>query len=245
MVMAGAAIGAAAAQAQPIAPLPLPSDARELDAMLAARDWNNLGAALSRAVAEEPLMRRMNWLQTRTDAGGGFLLPILHARDLWARGERLNQPDGAKDMRVTAVLMTFYAIELIVIDGMKCADETAPGHRMDQLFEARAPTLVFMSKQAAGLKARVADAAIAYEKKTAPLRKEDDLICREGMAEMQAGLERGTQRKVPTAPGDVGQTIKVAPPPGWSPDFVSSKTYLPLQQAARAKMRANLLTLVE
>jgi hypothetical protein len=119
----------AGAQPQPTPPIrPLPSDA-ELDALLAARKWNDLGAALSNPGSAASFSKNMEWLHTRLDAGGGLMLGLLYARDLWAAGKSLNVADPAKDVRMTAGMITLYTYEIIVIDGTKCEDKSAPGHR--------------------------------------------------------------------------------------------------------------------
>ena len=116
---------------------------------------------------------------------------------------------------------------------------------MSQLFSARAATLVFLKKQPADLKSKIVDLSIALEKKTAPLRRDDDLICRDGMDQMRASLERGTQRKVPNTSGHYGETVEVAPPPDWAPKFLSPEIYAPIQEKDRAQMREALLKLLE
>jgi hypothetical protein len=235
---------AAAAQTQPPAPVAsLPSDA-ELDALVAARNWNALGTALSQPSNPE-FARKLSWLSSRLEAGGGLMLGILYARDLWGAGQALHVDDPAKDMRLSAGLISLYTYELIVIDGAKCEDRTAPAHRVDQLFMSRAATLAFLKKQSPELKAKIVDRALALEAGTAKLRQDDDLICRDGMDQMKAGLERGQQHDVATPPGQIGRTVAVEPPADWVPKFVAPDVYKPLQDTTRAGMKAHLLKLLE
>jgi hypothetical protein len=70
---------------------PLPSDA-ELDALWAARKWNDLGEALSHPDSSASFSRSMDWLHTRLEAGGGLMLGILYARDLWILGKSRTSP---------------------------------------------------------------------------------------------------------------------------------------------------------
>jgi hypothetical protein len=219
-----------------------PSDA-ELDEMLRARDWKDLEAALSQRVS---MARGITWLRAKLDSGeGGLLIGLLYANDMWMVGNTLNVEDRSKDVRITAGVITLYTFELIVVDGAKCEDKTAPGHRIDQLIAARAATLAFLKKQPDEWKALIVNTAIAFEKRTAPLRKDDDLICRDGMAQMMAGLEKGSQHEVTTQAGHIGKTIEVAPPANWVPKFVSPDIYTPMQDKARLDMRATLLKLIE
>jgi len=222
----------------------LPSD-KALDAMVAARDWHGLGAALSQASDQVSLTRALDWLQAKVTAGGGFMIALMYARELWTVGEAMKLDDPGKDLRVSAGMMMLYAVELIAIDGAKCEDESAPGHRLDQISEMDAAIFKFLRTQSADMKSKVVDTALALEQRTAPLRKDDDVICRGGLAEMQAGLEHGTQKEVPEASGHYGKDVEVTAPPGWAPKFVPPSSYRPLQEAARAAMRENLFSLVE
>jgi len=173
------------------------------------------------------------------------MVVLMYTRNLWIAGGALNVSDPSKDIRVTAGLMALYAYELIVIDGAKCEDRSAPSNRASQLLRFNSATFGFLKAQSVELKPKIVEIALALEKKTAPLRKDDDLICRNGMEEMKAGLERGTQREVPNTSGHYGKTVEVAPPPDWAPKLVPSATFVPMQESARATMQQNLLKLVE
>jgi hypothetical protein len=223
---------------------PLPSDA-ELDALWAARKWNDLGDALSHPDSAASFSRSMVWLHTRLNAGGGLLLGLLYARDLWIVGISQNVTDPAKDMRMTAGMISLYTYEIIAINGAKCEDKSAPGHRLEQLLSARRETLAFLKQQPQEWKTNVVNIAIAFEKKTANLRREDDLICRGGLEEYRVGLERGTQHEVPNNDDHFGKTVDVRPPADWVPNFVAPTVYQPLQEKARADMRATLLRLID
>jgi hypothetical protein len=223
----------------------LPSDA-QLDALLAAHDWNALGAAIASFKQGPPVMRMMDWLHTRIDAGGGSLLGFLYAPRLWGAGSFLKNDDPSKDMRVNAGMIVLYTYELIQIDGVKCDDQTAPAHRVEQLFARNRPVLAYLKAEPTSVKANVVAGAIALEKHTAPLRKDDDLLCRDGEAQMRAGIEDGTRKAVQDPTGNhYGQTVEVVPPPGWKPAFVAPDKYEPLQEQARSNMESKLLALLQ
>jgi hypothetical protein len=233
-----------AAQVQPWpATAVLPSDT-ELDALLAAKKWNEIGAASSLGKSSEAVTRMMNWLHTRIDAGGGFFLSFLYARNLWNLGSFFKVDDPDKDVRITAALITLYAYEIIVIDGAKCADTSAPSRRADQLFMYGGRALNYLKTKPEELKAKVIDAAIGYEKRTEQLRKDDDLLCRDGMEEIKAGIDAGTTHEVPSQSGRYGKTIAVETPPGFVPGFLAQSAYRPLQVRARSEMKANLIKLL-
>jgi hypothetical protein len=234
--------GAAQAQQQQTTAV-LPSD-KELDALLAAKKWNEIGAASSLGQSSEAVTRMMNWLRTRIDAGGGFFLSFLYARNLWNAGSFFEVDDPNKDLRINAALITLYAYELIVIDGAKCADASAPSRRADQLFMYGGRALNYLKAKPEELKAKVVDIAIGYEKRTEQWRKDDDLLCRDGMDEIKAGIDAGTTHEVPSQSSHYGKTIAVETPPGFVPRFLVPEAYLPIQQRRRSEMKANLLKLV-
>lgn len=231
---------AVAQQSPPDTSYSLPSDA-DLDALLAARNWKGLGGALSRPGKGEDVWRRMNWLRTRVENGAGFFLSIIYARDLWGVGNLQKTDDPARDLRTSAAVISLYTYELIMIDGSKCEDRTAAENRGMQLFRSQAATFAFLRQQSADLKSKMIDLAVALEQKTAPLRADDDLLCRGGLEQMKAGLDRDLPQGVPTP---AGKTVAVAPPPGWTPKFLSPDAYRPMQDQMRAAMRENLMKLV-
>jgi hypothetical protein len=199
----------------------------DLDALLAARSWNRLGEALSQPGTIEDAWKRLNWLKTRVENGAGFFVSILYARDLWAIGNLQKVDNPALDLRESAAVISLYTYELIVIDGSKCEDRSAPRNHLAQLFKSRAAALAFLKQQPRELKSKMVDLAIGLEQKTAPLRADDDLICRGGMAQMKAGLDRHLQEQVPIRAGQTSNPVAVAPPPDWSPKLVAPDIYPP------------------
>jgi protein TonB len=231
------------AQAQTPAPVnTLPSDA-ELDALVAAQNWGGLSTALSQAKDGEPFMRKLEWLRSRLPAGGPSLLGFDAVRATWRVGINVKEPDPNKDSRLTAGMLTLYTFELIQIDGAKCEDQSAPAHRAEQLMKIGGPALTYLRAQSDEVIAVIVDNAITLEKKTAPLRKEDDMLCRDGMAQMKAGLEKGKQHEIPTPSGQSGKTIAVEAPPDWVPAFLPPEKYKPAQDKARGDMKSTLLQL--
>ncbi len=186
--------------------------------------------------------RKLSWLKARMDNGGSFYFALLYARLLWGFYEDKKIEDPAKDPRVTAGAVMLYVVELLQIDGARCEDRTASGARVHQVLIGDGATFAFLRQLPEEWKAKAVDTAIAIEQKTSPLRTDDDLLCRGGLAAMQAG---GTQKEVPSRPGTIGKTIEVTPPADWSPKFVAPDVYLPKQAEARAKMRETLLTIVQ
>jgi hypothetical protein len=214
-------------------------------ASTAARDWNAIGAAIVSAKSGEPLVRAMNWLKTRLLSGGGSLLGFLYAPRLWGLGNALKIDDPDQDARVNAGLIVLYTFELIVIDGAKCADTSAPNNRLTQLFSQNSATLAYVKSKPEAVKTKIIEGAIALEKLTSPRRKEDDLLCRSGMEEMQAGLAAGTTHDMTGQTNHYGRTIGVEAPPGWVPRMLPQAKYQPLQERARSTMMGELVKLLK
>ncbi len=103
------------------APAPTPDNAR-LDELLGSKDYSRLGQALN----STPLNRRLDWLKDRLMSGGTVFLAPHYVNALWMAGVRVGETNPDKDMRVTAGLITLYALQVMSIDGARC--ET-PRHR--------------------------------------------------------------------------------------------------------------------
>lgn len=232
-------------QAQRPSAAALPSDS-QLDALHAARDWKALASALYFSDSSAWVTHRIKWLQARVHEGEGSLLDVLYLRDLWNLGNIVKNDDPNDDTRLAAGLIWLYTYEVIAIDGAKCEDRTAPAHRVEQLITLNPDraVLAYLRAQSPATKAKFVDYAISYERQTAPLRKEDDLLCRDGLDQMKSGIEAGTTHDVPTPPGGVGKTVAVEAPPGYTPKYLPAATYLPLQGQARASMNTTLLKIL-
>jgi hypothetical protein len=235
-----ASVSGVDAQQQP--PKPLPPNT-ELDALAAAKKWNELGAVLMPVGTAADLHRKLDWLKAQVDSGGGFYLTFVYARSLWEVGNMI-KVTGPNDPRLTAGLMTLYAIELVMIDGAKCKDRTAPDNRLYQMRTQQAATLEYLRGQSPEMKSNIVAIALSMEKKMAPLRGDDDLICMGGLETYKVSAERGKMEEQPKAPGYVGRRIAATPPPDWKPELVGPEVYRPLQDKARSGMRDFLLKLV-
>jgi hypothetical protein len=234
---------AAAREQQQSATSALPSNER-LDALVAAKRWNDLADVMAQAQGED-FVRKIDWLKAKIDAGGGLPLVLAYTQSLWDLGRSNPAADPDKDLRVTAAFMLLYSYALIGVDGAKCEDHSAPGHRLDQVLDMDAPILKFLKTRPQKLKDKLIAGVIGYEKFTAPLRKDDDVLCRGGLHEMMAGFESGTVHQEPTTSGQGGQSYAVEAPPSYAPQFLPAAEYVPLQEKARATLKANLTQMVE
>jgi hypothetical protein len=233
----------ASAQQPPAGPTakPLPSDA-DLDTLVTTRNWSELSAVLAPTRQQDEFFRKLRWLRGQVNTGGGLLLTLAYVQTLWTLSSVASDSERAT-LRQDAAWTTLYAFELVVIDGAKCEDRSSPGHHVQQLRAQLASILEFTRRQPAVVRLDIVDRAIAFEEQTAPIRDDDEMICRGGLAETIAGLERGQQTpsRLDVLPG---KNITVAPPPGWRPKFVAPDVYGPMQETARAGMRESLLKFV-
>lgn len=237
---------AALAQQPPANPpaATLPPNAT-LDALVAAKSWSLLGQLLLKPGPTTEFARKISWLQARMDNGGSFFFALFFARNAWNATKDMKFNDLTTDPRVRmAGVVILYTVELIAIDGARCEDRSAPDNRLSQVLINDGPIFAFLRQLPPEWKSKVIDIAITSERTTAPLRKDDDLVCRGGLEEIRAASERGTQREVPPRPGTYGRSIEVTPPADWTPKFVAPEVYLPKQVEARARMRETLQTIV-
>lgn len=204
----------------------LPSN-EELDALAAAQNWDGVADALYLSTDQEAIARGELWLHARVDEGGGFLLALLSAKYSWTSAGDQKTDDPTGDSPILAAKYFLYAFEVIAIDGTRCDDRTAPRARMAQLLSAGAPVLIFLKRQPPELKAKIVDFAIALEARTASLRRDDDLLCRGGNAEVSAGLAARDQHVVVVSPHHLHIGVKT--PPDWTPKFVPPEDSKPIR----------------
>ncbi|MBV9930483.1 MAG: hypothetical protein JO013_06025 [Alphaproteobacteria bacterium] len=244
-------LAAAAGQAAPPA-AQAPNDAMvsadhqpaALDRLLAARDYEALGARVAGVRRQADLMADLNWLKARMMEGNGAFVTMLYARLLWVGAEGL--PDEPRSqLRQTALMASFYALAAIAVDGARCGDRSAPEHRIAQLMNEWNPTVwPFAATLTGAQRETIVKVALALEARTAARRDaagDVDFVCRAGMEETSYNLQHGTQKEVPTAPGRIGRTIVLVgdgkyvpsqrPEAEWRKDVAAVRARLPEQLA--------------
>ncbi|MFI4935031.1 MAG: hypothetical protein ACHP7N_10460 [Caulobacterales bacterium] len=246
----------APAQAAPAAQggVEMPANMAELDAALAGKDYAGLSRLHDQITNGDDLILYMNWEQAHVFDGAGLFLSLSYMNDLWGLASVLPErsPEEAHavdEMKQTALFMGLYAYELIVLDGARCADGTAPGHRLDQLLGDHAATFSYVAAMAEGRRAQMVDAVQKLEAHTAPRRQNDDVLCGGGMASMIASLGAAAKsgaapREVPNRPGMIGKTYELPAAPGHQALFVAPDAWRPAQEKLRAAMPARLAELM-
>jgi hypothetical protein len=219
----------------------MPANTDELDAFLATQNWKELSVALQRVSHLSAAVKQTNWLHARLLEGGPSMLGFFFVRDMWRIAASVPQdhPDATRG-RETAGLFVLYTLQVIVLDGQKCVDKSAPGHRATQLLSGYRDIVFYLQKRPVDRREELVKRAIAFEHRTAPLRKLDESICGAGMDAMSAALEKSRPREVPTPPDQVGQSYVVTPDPSYKPRFHPEDVWRPKVEEARRNM-PNLL----
>jgi hypothetical protein len=235
---------------------PMPANAAELDAMLAAGDYAGLNRYFAAIGSYDAFMRSLNWEQVRVFNGkGGLYLSMRYMNDLWGLAGALEtarppQAAQAMELKQTATFMAVYSYELILLDGPKCSDASAVSHRMDQLVAERNDLWTYAQKMPEDARAVVVWAALHLESNTAASRANDAVLCQGGMTQMLTGLAAAARsgqapKEVANPPGVVGKSYAVEPPKDFQIGFVSPDVWRPQQTKLREAMPDRLAKLMK
>jgi hypothetical protein len=224
----------------------MPADAANLDAWVRQNDMAPLTERLRQAHAEHDVELDLNWEQVQVVNGAGFVVGYAYMFDLWRLGSALPAGKG-EALKQTAAMMFLYNLDLIAIDGAKCADASAPVHRRDQLFDQNPGLIAYMRTLPRATRMSLGSTSLEVERATAPLRKNDEVLCSGGVAQITQGLQAAGNRPlqpVPNTPGTIGKTYAVPPAPGYKPAFVAAQVWVPKQAETRKALPASLTNLL-
>lgn len=214
-----------------------------LDALLAQQDYQRLTLALAGVSggkdSGEPdgalITAGLDWGRARTLEGAGISVPAIYSALLWRTAD-LNPDYG--HLRQTSAAMALYALLVVLADGPKCADKTAPEHHLTTLMQQYKRQFDELAKLPAQQRQTIADLAIQMEAKLAPKRQNDKYLCRYGMQEhrdMAAKLGDKAYVEVPAKPGQIGRQMELQSELDYTPQFKPREVWEPEQAAARAK----------
>lgn len=221
---------------------PMPSDAIILDTMFAQGKLTALSARLRAAREAAEVVLDMNWEQARIFDGAGFLMVYAYLYDLWRVGSSLPGETGDQ-MKQSAGMQFVYALDLIRLDGVKCADISAAGHRQDQLFGQNRALIAYIRTLPRDRRMTLGTVSLAIESATASLRQNDDVLCSGGLDDISEGLKAQGDRpleQVPNPPGMIGKTYNVPSAPGYTPKFIAGEVWRVRQSAIRQSLPAFL-----
>jgi hypothetical protein len=213
-----------------------------LDRLLAAHDYNTLGARIAGVRRQADLTSDLDWLKARMLEGNSAFVTMLYSRLLWVAAGGLPE-EPKSQLGQTALMAAFYALAAIRVDGSRCGDRSAPGHRADQLMMEWNPEIWrFAATLTPAQRETILKVAVGIEAKTAARRDavgDVDFLCRAGMEEMSYNLQHGTQKEAPPAPGQIGRTIVLTgdgkyvpsqrPEAEWRKDAAAARAALPAE----------------
>ena len=220
----------------------MPSDVAELDRQWAGQDLAKLVPRLRSVSDPRVVLQDLNWERARIFEGAGFIMAYAYMSDLWRLGSSMTPPVGDQ-LKQSASMVFAYSLDLVALDGVKCSDPSAPGHRHDQLMFQNMELIKYLAGLPRATRMAIGTLSLAVEKATEPLRKDDEVLCGNGMDQMTASLKAMgniSLPQAPAAPGSVGKTILVPAPPGYRPSFEPAEVWRPKQAELRARMPALL-----
>jgi hypothetical protein len=142
--------------------------------------------------------------------------------------------------------MSAYALLLVNADGVKCADQSAPAHHIDTILIRYHAPLEYLSRLPDDKKDLLIHKAISLEAKNARRRENDNYLCRFGLQEMQASMQKfGEGKEVPTQPGHIGKTVELPYDPTFQPQFLPGAQWGQKQAEARTHFMSLLTSLTD
>ena len=221
---------------------------KQLDAVLATKDY----AELSRALVKAPPIERLAWLQSRLYAGKTAFLGYPLLRELWGVVQMKDPRLADADTAVGVVALYVYQVHLI--DGAICEDASAPSQRILQYLTAFRPIFLSFKGKSAAEKSNIIRLALQTEQRTRLFRSGDDFLCRGGMGEIKASIEQlgpgVTAGELAAKYGEksksgIGTDVKLPPAKTYEPKFLPFEKYAPEQHKLRMTMVGTLLELLK
>ena len=197
----------------------MPKDVAALDGWLAARDNTSLAHRLGAADAPG-LALDMNWEQTRLYDGAGLIVALAYVHSLWQVAEAAD-PGDAKGFRDSAAVYALYALNMVTLDGARCADDSAPQTRFGQVADQVQPMMAYLRGLSRADRMNIGSLALQIEAATSQKRGDDQMICSGGLDQYQHDQEAGA-----------GST--------YAPVFLSPEIWWPAQDKLRQALPAEL-----
>jgi hypothetical protein len=205
-----------------------------LDKLLSEHNYAELANSTRNSADSSLIVSELDWGKTRMMAGKSVIVPLLYSTELWVVGSA--NPQYA-NLQETAALITIYSLMVIYADGVKCADQTAPGHRIDAVATQYREPLKMLATLPVAQRTTIIEAAARMEAYTAPLRTNDNYLCRFGMQETIDNLKKGQNLKeLQPQPGQVGKQLLIQDDLDYEPEYVSRDQWEPEQRESRSRL---------
>jgi len=229
----------------------MPADAAALDGYVTREDWTPLVKRLSPSPTPGDVARDLNWERSKIVNGGNILFDIAYVNTLWTTAKSLPAP-VVDQIRQTAVAFALYQLALIDLDGPRCKDPTAPAQKL-QLAMTNWAVIIRYGQSLPTEQQEVAkQSALKLEWATAPVRANDPVLCRGGLAEMQANLQAGGKpQEVPADPNRPpgtylpGKNYSVPHIVDYKPEYLAEALWKPTVDARRAKLPQTFTSLLK
>ncbi len=179
----------------------------------------------------------LDWMRDVAFLDGSSDLVIILADTLWTiaiSGGDVSDSRATKFAEGSRAF-TLLGYVLIIVDGARCADQTAAGARMSKVMPHRAVRFEHSESWSEQTREVMRNIAIRGEQKTANARRPDPRVCMDGVAEFFRATESegATQSARPGEPtGHYGTVIETKPGSSYLPE------YLPATQQAEAMAKA-------
>lgn len=211
-------------------------------------DYLSFGA-LMRSPGDRPrVLASLDWAQGNMLMGASVVVPLIYAESLWSIGS--NAPAGSEyvNLKETSAFVTLYSLAVIITDGPKCADRTAPDGHFTKLISHLKAVILYLKQLPDDKKNQIVGMALNYEAKLAPIRSNDNYLCRFGLEEIGEGLKGKKMEELPQRPpqgNEVGTQVGVPSPPGYEPKYLAEAEWKPKQEESRKKLPAILANIVQ
>jgi hypothetical protein len=230
---------------------PMPSDAAILDGYVSREDWTPLIKRLASTTTPSEVLRDLDWERSKVVNGGNFLFDIAYVNTVWRTANSLRAP-VSDQMRQTAVAFALYGLALIDLDGPRCKDPTAPNQKLQLAMTNWAGIMRYGQSLPPQQQEVVEHVALKLEWATAPVRANDPILCRGGIAEMTANLQAGAKaQEVPAAPNRLpgvylpGKSYAIPSVVDYKPEYLAEALWKPNVEARRAKLPETFTSLLK
>jgi hypothetical protein len=230
---------------------PMPSDAAILDGYVSREDWTPLIKRLASTTAPGDVLRDLDWERSKVVNGGTFLFDISYVNTLWRTANAMPAP-ASDQLRQTAVAFALYGLALIDLDGPRCKDPTAPAQKLQLAITNWAAIMRYGQSLPPQQQEVVKQVALKLERGTAPVRANDPILCRGGIAEMAANLRAGGKpQEVPADPNRLpgtylpGKTYAIPHVVDYKPEYLAEALWKPIVEARRAKLPETFTSLLK
>jgi hypothetical protein len=215
-----------------------------LDRDLAAQNYTALAEAVLKPRPSDDLKPALAWARTGTLQGRSIIVPLIYSSLLWNLGASFPQ---FAQFKTSSGIIALYALLVAHADGPKCSDPTAPSHRIDVIKRDYHKQFEAIASLPAATQHDALAAALRIERETAPLRQDDKYLCRFGMQETLATLQRHSKEKVAVKKPEsafAGFEIEIPADASYEPSFLPREEWVAKQAALRATFPQLLASLV-